>query len=656
MSPNQSGVRFRLPFRFRRPSGRAGVAWAVTGALGLSAAGWLTLAPSPSDPADAEGAGPAKAKKATGLTAAVSAPFSAFTEGYDCYRIPTLVTTKDGTLLAIAEARTASCNDIGDIDIVLKRSTDEGRTWGPMQVVRGAGDPGAYGNPVPVVDSASGRITLLHAYSTWAPDADGNRVRGPRELRLAHSTDDGAGWSTDPAPQPQLKGADWAWVSVGPGHGIQLTPTRPDRPGRLVVSADYRTESGESGAQLLYSDDGGLTWKPGARWGAPEGTPAPNEPALTQLPDGRIYVNARSTATCGTPDHRVAAIVEDAAAPAVPEPGFRPVTDLPAPPAAGSVLQLPGGPLLLSAPSRPGAEFSDRWTLAVRTSKDEGRTWSKDGAVVLRERAGYSDMAVLPGGRVGMLYETANGTPHGYVKFTAFGPHELRAATEDLTPRRTADATPYHADAVVHGAPRLGNRPDGGKALRFDGKDDFLRLIDCPDQLRIGDGDFAVTTWVKYKTRGQDRDGGLRQPLFWAYGQGPAAKQLRIEADPATGRLEATLNAGTGPASLTAATRTDDDAWHHVVLQRKGTRLELSVDGAPPATTELAPDRMDFRPAGAFTVHLGTQPDYKAFYAGALDDVRVYGRALSANDTARLRAGNDLTDQLRVHLPFDRIR
>lgn len=602
-----------------------------------------------------EDSGPPR-KQRQGLTAAVSAPFSAFTEGYDCYRIPTLITTKDGTLLAMAEARTAGCDDIGDIDIVLKRSTDEGRTWGPMQVIRGAGDPGAYGNPVPVVDSASGRITLLHAYSTWAPDADGNRVRGPRELRLAHSTDDGAGWTADPAPQPQLKGADWAWVSVGPGHGIQLTPTRPDHPGRLVVSADYRTESNESGAQLLYSDDGGLTWQPGARWGAPEGTPAPNEPALTQLPDGRIYVNARSTATCGTPDHRVAAIVEDAAAPTVPDPGFLPVTGLPAPPASGSVLQLPGGPLLLSAPSRPGAEFSDRWTLAVRTSKDEGRTWSRSGAVVLRERAGYSDMTVLPGGRVGMLYETANGTPHGYVKFTAFGPHELQAAAEDLTPRHTADATPFGADAVVHGAPRLGNRPDGGKTMRFDGKDDFLRLIDCPDQLRIGDGDFAVTTWVKYKTRGQDRDSGQRQPLFWAYGQGPAAKQLRIEADPATGRLEATVNAGTGPASVTAPARTDDDAWHHVVLQRKGTRLELSVDGGTPATTALTPDRMDFRPTGAFTVHLGTQPDYKAFYAGALDDVRVYGRSLSGNDTARLRTGHDLTDELRVHLPFDRIR
>lgn len=192
--------------------------------------------------------------------------------------------------------------------------------------------------------------------------------------------------------------------------------------------------------------------------------------------------------------------------------------------------------------------------------------------------------------------------------------------------------------------------------MRFDGKDDFLRLIDCPDALRLGDGDFAVAAWVKYKTRGQDRESGLRQPLVWAYGQGPAAKQFRIEADPETGRLEATANAGTGPVSVTAGTRTDDDAWHHVVFQRKGARLELSVDGGPAATASLAPGQSDFKPTGPFTIHLGTQPDYKAFYAGALDDVRIYGRSLSRNDAARLRDGGDLTDQERLRLPFDRIR
>ncbi|MFF4320340.1 exo-alpha-sialidase [Streptomyces sp. NPDC001568] len=646
MSSHQTAVRFLLASRVRIAIG------AAAAAVALAALAVVLL---PADPPGGDaGDGPA-GRRGNGLTAALSAPFSAFTEGYDCYRIPTLTTTKGGALLAIAEARTAGCDDIGDIDLVLKRSTDHGRTWGPMEVVRGAGDPGAYGNPVPVVDSASGRISLLHAYSAWAYDDTGTRVRGPRELRLAHSSDDGASWSADPHPQPHLKAPDWAWISVGPGHGIQLTPTAPDRPGRMVVSADYRTESNESGAQLLYSDDGGLSWLPGARWGAPEGTPAPNEPALTQLPDGRIYVNARSTATCGTSDHRVSALVDDASAPEFPAPGFIPVAGLTAPPASGSLLQLPGGPLLLSVPSRPGAEFSDRWTLAVRTSTDQGRTWSTDGAVVLRERAGYSDMAVLPTGEIGMLYETANGTPHGYVKFTAFTPRALAAAGEDLTPRLTPDAGPYRNHAVVHGGPRLGNRPDGGKSMRFDGKDDFLRLIDCPDELRLGEGDFAVAAWVKYKTRGQDRDSGARQPLVWGYGQGPDAKQFRIEADPATGRLEGTLNGGAGPVTVASRDAVDDDAWHHVVFQREGGRLQLSVDDDAPAVIEQPPGRLDFRPTGAFTIHLGTQPDQKAFYAGALDDVRIYGRALSDNDRARLRTGSDVSDQERVRLTFDRI-
>lgn len=291
MSANQPVVRF--------PRGPRARLWAAAGAVAALAV-VLLLALLPGTPAgpdglgadgdDGDGGGGRR-----GLTAAVSAPFSAFTEGYDCYRIPTLTTTKDGTLLAIAEARTASCNDIGDIDLVMKRSTDEGRTWGPMEVIRGSGDPGAYGNPAPVVDAASGRISLLYAYSTWAPDAAGNRVRGPRELRLAHSTDDGAHWTSEPNPQPQLKGADWAWVSVGPGHGIQLTPTRPDRPGRLVVGADYRTESNESGAQLLYSDDGGLTWQAGARWEPPRAPPPPTSPPSPSSP------TAGSTSTPAPP-------------------------------------------------------------------------------------------------------------------------------------------------------------------------------------------------------------------------------------------------------------------------------------------------------------------------------------------------------------------
>lgn len=582
------------------------------------------------------------------LPAAVSAPFDAFSEGYDCFRIPTLTTTKGGHLLAIAEGRTKTCADVGDIDLVMKRSTDNGRTWGPLHVIRGADDPGGFGNPVPVVDSVSGRISLLYAYNSWSAGSAGERIRAPRELRISHSSDDGVTWSASLASLPELKEDDWEWVSVGPGHGIQLRPTEPGEPGRMVVTGDYRKRGNHTGAMLYYSDDGGLTWELGARWAAPEGTPTPAEPALTQLPDGRLYINARSTRICGTPDHRVSAVIEDVTASDFPAPGFLPVPNQPAPPVSGSLLQLPdGGPLLFSSPTRPGAEFSDRWTLAVRTSTDGGTTWSAKGAVVARDRAGYSDMTLLPSGEVGLLYETGNATSTGSLKYTAFAPAAIEPASEDLTPRHTSDETPNKNHALVHGDPQLVPRADG-KAMSFDGSTDYLRLANCPDSLRISGGDFAVTAWVRF-----DGSSG-RQPLVWGSGQNAPNRQFVIET--VDGRLEARINTGSGPYSVTTRTAFGDDRWHHVVFQRLGRQLQLSVGGGAPVVTDLPADLGDFQPADAFTVFIGTQPDQKAFYAGAIDDLRIYGRSLTREDLAFLRSGAEVNrQQERLRLGFSTI-
>jgi sialidase-1 len=88
-------------------------------------------------------------------------PFVANTGGYDCYRLPAIVTTTSGVVLAFSEARADTCSDIGDIDLVLRRSTDNGRTWEPgMQVLRGGGDHGGFQNPVPMVDRAGGRVSV----------------------------------------------------------------------------------------------------------------------------------------------------------------------------------------------------------------------------------------------------------------------------------------------------------------------------------------------------------------------------------------------------------------------------------------------------------------------------------------------------------------
>ncbi|MFG2414285.1 sialidase family protein [Streptomyces goshikiensis] len=158
--------------RFPRPARLCGLS------LGLLAATALTLAPSPATEASATEASAATAPTATAgaatasaaenpVPAVVSTPFAAGADGYHCTRIPALVTTRSGALLAFAEGRvrgSEGCGDVGDNDIVMKKSTDGGATWGPLKVLVGAGtDKLTHGNPAPVVDAVTGRITEFSA-------------------------------------------------------------------------------------------------------------------------------------------------------------------------------------------------------------------------------------------------------------------------------------------------------------------------------------------------------------------------------------------------------------------------------------------------------------------------------------------------------------
>ncbi|MDT0306417.1 sialidase family protein [Streptomyces sp. DSM 44917] len=381
----------------------------------------------------------------------LSQPFKNQHHGYTCFRIPAVVTAPDGTLLAFAEARRADCGDVGDIDLVLRRSTDGGRSWGELTVLRGAGDRGGFGNPVPVVDALSGRISVLYAHNSWLPEGD-RRVRRTRTLHSLYSTDGGLTWRAGGVLGP-LKPAHWTWVSVGPGHGVQLR--RGPHAGRLVVPGDHDTAEGRSGAQLYYSDDGGATWRLGAVYETDSERPNPGELTLAELVDGSLYVNARSSAP-GPGAHRLAASSRDGGESFTAE-GFAPVPALETPPVSASLLRLsatdegdPRNRLLLSAPSLSGADSSARRrTLTIRSSYDEGVTWQEARAVINPGRAGYSDLTLLPTGEIGLLYETGTNSPHGTVMFTAFSVASLDGGVRD---------------AAQCAVPAPGTRPAGGTA------------------------------------------------------------------------------------------------------------------------------------------------------------------------------------------------
>ena len=102
-------------------------------------------------------------------------------QGYFCYRVPVLVTSTQGTVLAFAEARKTNCRDDDDIDLVVKRSFDNGKTWGDLQVITD-GATHTMGNPCAVVDRETDTIWLPF---TW----NGQKVL------VTKSTDDGTTWA-----------------------------------------------------------------------------------------------------------------------------------------------------------------------------------------------------------------------------------------------------------------------------------------------------------------------------------------------------------------------------------------------------------------------------------------------------------------------------
>ncbi|MER6165165.1 exo-alpha-sialidase [Streptomyces violaceorubidus] len=568
--------------------------------------------------------------------------------GYACFRIPAIVRTTDGTLLAFAEGRVLDCGDAGDIDVVLKRSTDGGRTWGPLQVVNdGGGD--THGNPAPVVDRATGRVLLLETYNAGRTDAANCAVPCARTPHLQHSDDDGRTWSVPRDLRAEILPPDWnSWYATGPVHGVQLTGGA--HPGRLVVGVNAETWDGEQvtahHAALVVSDDGGEHWRTGATdtWPvAADGTfrQKPSELTLTERADGALLVSGREEN--GTDlGHRTQALSRDGgdtfAAP------FQALPDLYAPQVRGAVLRM-GERTLLSVPADPDR----RRSMTVRSSWDGGATWDgvDRGTLVTPDWSGYSDLVAADDDTVGLLYEGGTSDARDEIRFARF--------TEDwLGPRRpagptTADLAPGALPAVVLGGAGTTDGAVGG-ALAFDGADDAVRLP-FDGRQALGAGDFTASLRFRYSAA----DG--EQPLLWMGGIGTTQPQVWLRAEPGNGRVQGLITARDGAAAPRAAwVRTDralnDGQWHRLSLRRGGGRLTLFVDGTATADAADVPGSVSRN--SPFGVHVGERMDGRARFAGAVDDVHVWNRALTG---AEIAAGDPpaATGNTVLHLPLDRV-
>ncbi|MFJ8993620.1 exo-alpha-sialidase [Streptomyces sp. NPDC102279] len=355
-----------------------------------------------------------------------SVPYTAGRSGYDTYRIPATVTTRAGTLLAFAEGRHSGAGDTGNIDVVLRRSSDRGCTWGPLQVVA-SGDGDTRGNPAPVVDPRSGHVVLLTSYNSGAV-SEAQIMRGEvtaeqsRRVFVQSSRDDGRHFTAPRDITTDTKLPGWRWYATGPGHAVALR--HGPHAGRLVVPANHSaappagsTDTGQEaryyGAHALYSDDGGLTWRLGFVDDSYDGRDNSNESAAAELPDGRLYFSARDQ-NGTSPGNRLDTYSSDGGETLDRPYAVQPtLNDVPV--VQGSVLQLTGGPtapLLFAGPSVPTA----RRSMALWRSTTAGTTFTR-AATLSADPAAYSDLVQLGPSRVGILYETGVTGPYETITF-----------------------------------------------------------------------------------------------------------------------------------------------------------------------------------------------------------------------------------------------
>lgn len=324
--------------------------------------------------------------------------------GYRKVRIPALIVTLHGTLLAFCEGR-QSASDSGNVDLVMKRSINKGRSWSALTIVANFGSD-AIENATPVVDRSSGTVWLL--LTSNSGDVDESQIlagtsSGTRTVWITSSRDDGMTWAKTKDITASAKRDSWRWYATGPGNGIQL------KSGRLLIPCDHSqgADNSEYYSHVIYSDDGGSNWHLGGSTG-----PQTNECAVVELGDGRLLLNMRNAGTAE--QHRAISYSDDGG-----RTWSKPVHDsaLIEPGCQASLIRYgdEGDVLLFSNP----ASRTKRERLTIRLSRDGGCTWAAS-RVLHAGPAAYSSLAVLKDGSVGCLYERGRYDENEGIAFARF--------------------------------------------------------------------------------------------------------------------------------------------------------------------------------------------------------------------------------------------
>lgn len=333
---------------------------------------------------------------------------------YACFRIPAIIKSPDGSLLAFCEARRHSCSDHGDVRIVMKTSKDRGKTWSEMQTVA---DNGVFqaGNPAPVYDMMDkkykqGRLFLFYNTGTVS-EQEVREGKAIREVWYKTSTDHGINWSkpvnithlVSKPNKPELNKKykfkeDWRSYAITPGHALQLTKGKYQ--GRLFIPANHSQGPPQPNfydyrAHGFYTDDHGKSW----HLSADVDYKSSNESTAAQLADGSILMNIRNQS--GDTKHRILAFSLSGGA------SWDTVyveKSLPDPVCQGSMINH------TLADGREVILFSNldhqskRENLTLKMSADDGRSWQKV-VKICEGGAAYSDLVIQNDDKIGVLYE-----------------------------------------------------------------------------------------------------------------------------------------------------------------------------------------------------------------------------------------------------------